>query len=110
MRTPLMIATALAMIATPAMAKKLAPDEVFTDSNSHYLDMKTAISEAKRELKSDLARAHDEGDRIDAVAEYEAEVADAKKDFRKEMAERGIMIPRGQVIVEDGEVAMLTPR
>ncbi|MFN4095204.1 MAG: hypothetical protein ACK4GG_00350 [Sphingomonas sp.] len=108
MRTPLMIATAITLLATPALARDVATAEVFTDSNSHYLDYKTSISEAKRELKKDLARAKDAADRIDAMAEYEAEIADADKDFRKEMAERGVVLPKGTVIVE--EDAALLPQ
>ncbi len=106
MRTTMIFATAIAVMATPAMARDVSTDAVFTDSNSHYLDYKTSISEAKRELKSDLARAKDESDRIDAIAEYEAELADADKDFRKEMAERGVVLPKGTVIVEE-DVAMI---
>lgn len=106
MRTPLMIATAMTLLATPALARDVSIAAVFTDSNSHYLDYKTSISEAKRELRKDLARAKDESDRIEAMAEYEAELADADKDFRKEMAERGVVLPKGTVIVEE-DVAML---
>jgi hypothetical protein len=40
------------------------------------------------------------------MAEYEAEIADADKDFRKEMAERGVVLPKGTVIVEE-DVALL---
>lgn len=96
-------------MAAPAIAGDV-PSEVYDDSNKHYLDYKTSISEAKRELKSDLARANDEADRIDAYAEYEAELADADSDFRKEMAERGVVVPRGEVLIETGEVAMYSPR
>lgn len=102
MKTLLTAAAALTMLASPTLAKDRG-GPVFDDSNSHYLDYKTDLSEAKRELRKDLARADDEADRVDAYAEYEAEVADAEKDFRKEMAERGILLPRGQVIIEDGE-------
>lgn len=101
MRTPLMIATAMTLLAAPALARDVATAEVFTDSNSHYLDYKTSISEAKRELRNDLAAAKDPSDRIEAMAEYEAEIADAEKDFRKEMAERGVVLPKGTVIVEE---------
>jgi len=93
----------------PSPAGVGASVSVFDDSNSHYLDYKTSISEAKRELRKDLADADDEADRVDAYAEYEAELADAEKDFRKEMAERGIRIPAGRVSVET-EVSMYTPR
>lgn len=99
MKMLLTATAALAVLATPAIAKD-RPDPVFDDSNSHYLDYKTSISEAKRELRKDLADAKDEADRVDAYAEYEAELADAEKDFRKEMAEKGIVVPRGQVMVE----------
>ena len=106
MRTPLMIATAMTLLATPALARDVATAEVFTDSNSHYLDYKTSISEAKRELRKDLAAAKDESDRVEVIAEYEAEIADAEKDFRKEMAERGVVLPKGSVTVEE-DVALL---
>jgi hypothetical protein len=102
MKTLVTAAVAMTVLAAPALAKD-RPDPVFDDSNSHYLDYKTSISEAKRELRKDLADARDEADRVDAYAEYKAELADAEKDFRKEMAERGIVVPRGQVIIEDGE-------
>mgnify|MGYP003578083489 CR=1 FL=1 len=94
--------------AAPALAHDrddLLADRIYDDSNSHYLDYKTSISEAKRELRKDLADADDEADRVDAYAEYEAELADADKDFRKEMAEKGIRIPAGRVMVET-EVSM----
>lgn len=97
-----------AFTAAPALADD-RPAHIYDDSNSHYLDYKTSISEAKRELRKDLADADDEADRVDAYAEYEAELADADKDFRKEMAEKGIRIPAGRVMVET-EVAMRSPR
>ena len=65
---------------------------VYDDSNSHYLDYKTDLSEARRELRKDLARANDQADRVDAWAEYRREVADARHDFAKEMAERGVIV------------------
>ncbi|WP_448659641.1 hypothetical protein ACPVPU_03920 [Sphingomonas sp. CJ99] len=81
---------------------------IFTDSNSHYLDYKTSLSEAKRELENDLRGADSESDRIEAYAEYETEVLDAENDFRKEMAERGVVLPRGSVTVEE-ELAVAIP-
>ena len=95
--------TALAL-AGPAAAhdgKGKRISAVYDDSNPHYLDYKTDISEAKRELRKDLARADDEADRIDAWAEYRREVADARHDFRKEMAERGVRVRRGTVRLGD---------
>ncbi|MEM1195702.1 MAG: hypothetical protein AAGH57_06325 [Pseudomonadota bacterium] len=62
------------------------------DSNPWWVDYKTDISEAKRELRSDLMRATDFEDRVDAKEEYRREVADAKYDYRKEMAERGYRV------------------
>lgn len=110
MKTILMAATAaaVAITAVPATAHDARYDRVFSDSNSHYLDYKTDLSEAKRELESDLRRANDDGDRIEAYAEYEREVADAQHDFRKEMAEKGVVLPRGQVLIEP-ELAVVIP-
>ena len=62
------------------------------DSNHFWLDYTTDISEARRELRSDLRRATDEEDRRDAYAEYRHELADAKKDYVKEMTERGFRV------------------
>ena len=62
------------------------------DSNPWWVDYKTDLSEAKRELRSDLRRATDYEDRVDAKEEYRREVADAKYDYRKEMAERGYRV------------------
>jgi hypothetical protein len=114
MRTLSITAAALAALTMPAItaAPALAHDRtahIYDDNNHHYLDYKTSISEAKRELRKDLADADSEADRVDAYAEYEAEVADADKDFRKEMAEKGIRIPAGRVMVET-EVSMVSPR
>ncbi|MGB3473143.1 MAG: hypothetical protein WBA51_20200 [Erythrobacter sp.] len=62
------------------------------DSNPWWLDYKTDISEARRELASDLRRATDAEDRRDAHEEYRREIADARYDYRKEMAERGFRV------------------
>ncbi|GAA4769571.1 hypothetical protein GCM10023219_14900 [Stakelama sediminis] len=101
---------AFARHATLVRANPSNARSIFTDSNKHYLDYKTDLSEARRELASDLRRAHDADDRIDAYAEYKSEVADARKDFRKEMAEKGIDVPdsmiprRGIVTMDDGRM------
>lgn len=98
--TLLIAATATALVATPSLAKdRKVP--VYSDYNPYYLDYKTDISEAKRELRKDLARANDAADREDAWAEYRREIADARHDFRKEMAERGMIVRRGMVTVEE---------
>ncbi|MEM9086600.1 MAG: hypothetical protein AAGB23_11810 [Pseudomonadota bacterium] len=62
------------------------------DSNPWWIDYRTDISEAKRELRSDMRRATDLEDRIDAKEEYRREIADARYDYRKEMAERGYRV------------------
>lgn len=93
------LAAATAFTAAPATAHDRYAG-VFDDSNSHYLDYKTDISEARRELQNDLRGADNRADRMAAHAEFDREIADAEVDFRKEMAEQGIMIGRGRVTVE----------
>ncbi|MDG5488455.1 hypothetical protein NYR55_07485 [Sphingomonas sp. BGYR3] len=97
-------ATATMLISVPALAGGHERGDrhaaIFSDSNSHYLDYQTDLSEAKRELQNDLRSADSDSDRIEAYAEYEREVADAEGDFRKEMAERGVLFRRGTVTVE----------
>ncbi|MCK0127711.1 hypothetical protein [Erythrobacter sp. F6033] len=83
-----------AVLAHPIIVERdrgmpIAPNN---DSNKWWLDYKTDISEAKRELRSDLRRATDEEDRRDAHEEYRNEIADAKHDYRKEMRERGYRV------------------
>lgn len=90
-------ATLSIAVAAPAAAgdfSKRRASTIYSDSNSHYLDYKTDLSEARRELRKDLARADDPADRVDAWAEYRSEVADARHDFAKEMAERGVTVRR----------------
>ena len=105
MRTFLASLAALGVLATPVIVsaghpvivvkgKNGGPSRVSpnNDSNPWWIDYKTDISEAKRELRSDLARATDYEDRVDAREEYRREIADAKYDYRKEMAERGYRV------------------
>lgn len=92
MKTALFLAAGTLLASTaPAFAKEYTYP-VYSDSNPRYLDYKTDLSEARRELRNDLRNANDPGDRIDAWSEYRREVADARHDFRKEMAERGVVI------------------
>lgn len=101
---------AATLVSAPALAEGYDRDRhakstksaawVYSDHNSHYLDYRTSISEAERELANDLADADDASDRMRARDEYERELADAESDFRKEMAERGVRVPRGRVIAE----------
>jgi hypothetical protein len=92
---------ALALLAGPAAANQLnyvpepAPQ---ADWNSYWLDYKTDISEAERELRKDLRRAKKPSDRREAWAEYHQEIADARKDFRQEMREKGYAVPRVTVL------------
>jgi hypothetical protein len=67
-------------------------------TNNYWKDYKSDVSEAERELRSDLRRADTKQDRREAWAEYRQEIADANKDYAQEMAERGYR--RGTVIVE----------
>jgi hypothetical protein len=103
MKLTIALAAASVLVAGPAIAGKRLKVPVYSDYNHHYLDYKTDLSEAKRELRKDLARAHDAASREDAWAEYRREVADARHDFRKEMAERGVVVRGGvpTVTVED---------
>ena len=89
------IPIAILLAALPAMAsahdRVPAPQD---DSNSYWLDYKTDLSEAKRELRSDLRRAKKDSDRREAWAEYRREVADADKDYRKQMRDKGYVVGR----------------
>ena len=94
----------IAMLATPALAGRSANRDIAApqdDSNSYWLDYKTDISEAKRELSSDLRDADDESDRERAWTEYRREIAVAKSDYSKEMLEKGYRV--GTVTVEDAD-------
>ncbi|MEP0190330.1 MAG: hypothetical protein ABJP70_06905 [Erythrobacter sp.] len=93
------LATAATLITVPAASHDRiivdgyrAPIAPNNDRNKWWIDYRTDISEAKRELRSDLRRATDAEDRRDAWDEYRNEIADAKKDYRKEMAERGYRV------------------
>jgi hypothetical protein len=85
------ILIALLLLGAPAVAKdyRYAEPPPQEDWNSYWLDYKTDLSEAKRELRSDLRRAKKESDKREAWAEYRREVADAGRDYRKEMREKG---------------------
>ncbi len=98
--TLLMVAAAATLSATPSLARDRSVP-VYSDYNPYYLDYKTDVSEAKRELRKDLARAKDASSREDAWHEYRREIADARHDFRKEMAERGMIVRNGRVTVEE---------
>jgi hypothetical protein len=93
---------ALALVTAPAVAAvpTYHPEPaVLEDHNSYWLDYKTDVSEAERELRKDLRRAKKPSDRREAWAEYHRELADARKDFRQEMREKGYAV--GRVIVTE---------
>lgn len=104
MRTFLALTLAAIALPTAASAADRALDDRWgepaprEDWNSYWLDYKTDVSEAKRELRKDLRRAKKPSDRREAWAEYHREITDAGKDFRKEMREKGYSV--GAVSVE----------
>lgn len=68
--------------------------------NNYWYDYQSDIEEAENELRKDLRRAKTEQDRREAWQEYHRELRDARKDYTKEMVEKGyIMRPRAEVIV-----------
>ncbi len=68
--------------------------------NNLWYDYRSDVDEAENELRKDLRRAKSAQDKREAWAEYERELIDARKDYRKEMIEkRYILRPRGEVIV-----------
>jgi hypothetical protein len=70
--------------------------------NNYWYDYRSDVEEAESELRKDLRRAKSAQDKREAWAEYNNELRDARKDYTKEMVERGyILRPRGEVIVGD---------
>lgn len=57
--------------------------------NQYWYNYKADILEAEKELVSDLRHATDREDRWDAWDEWTVEVADADKDYVKEMRKKG---------------------
>ncbi len=57
--------------------------------NQSWYNYRADILEAEKELGSDLKRATDREDRLDAWDEWATEVIDADKDYVKEMRDRG---------------------
>lgn len=66
--------------------------------NQSWYNYVADINEADKELTSDLKRATDREDRADAWEEYEVELADADKDYVKEMRKRGYKVGRVTVL------------
>lgn len=68
--------------------------------NSYWYDYRSDVEEAEIELRKDLRRAKSAQDKREAWAEYNRELRDARRDYTKEMVERGyILRPRGEVVV-----------
>jgi len=66
--------------------------------NRFWFDYRIDITEAQKELRSDLRRASDLEDTRDAWEEYADELRDEREHYVKEMAERGYRY--GTVIVD----------
>ncbi len=66
--------------------------------NSLWFDYRIDVTEAQKELSSDLRRASDVEDLRDAWEEYAFELRDEREDYVEEMAERGY---RGIVTIVD---------
>jgi hypothetical protein len=68
--------------------------------NNLWYDYRSDLEEAENELRKDLRRAKTSQDRREAYAEYDNELIDARKDYTKEMREKGYL-SRGRVDVLD---------
>ncbi|WP_243457108.1 hypothetical protein [Parasphingorhabdus cellanae] len=104
-RNMILTATGATMIILPAVGAAAHPshrgehEEILTQpiadvQNNYWFDYVADIREAEHELQKDLARATDEEDRRDAREEYRNEIADANKDYKKEMREKGYRVGR----------------
>ena len=88
-----------AIAANPALShKRNRGPAVENETNHVWLDYQTDLSEARRELQSDLRHASDEEDIRDAHEEHRQEVADARRDYVKHMRKRGYTV--GEVRLE----------
>lgn len=70
------------------------------ERNNYWYDYRSDLEEAEIELRKDLKRAKTAQDRREAYNEYDRELVDARKDYTKEMRERGYL-RRGNVDVLD---------
>lgn len=104
-RNMILTATGAAMIIVPAVgaaahsSHSRAHEEILTRpiadrENNYWFDYVADIREAEHELEKDLARASDDEDHADAMEEYHNEIADANKDYKKEMREKGYRVGR----------------
>lgn len=101
-KTALLIAAGLAATATQAAAPMLYEEAIARDEESRiinspiagienrfWFDYRIDITEAQKELRSDLNRASDLEDARDAWEEYARELRQERKHYVEEMAERG---------------------
>ena len=88
-------ATAAHATGTDPVVRTEPVQGVFNPSWYNYV---ADINEADKELTSDLKRATDREDEADAYEEYEVELADADKDYVKDMRERGYKVARVTVL------------
>lgn len=104
-RNMILTATGATMIMLPAVGAAAHPshrgthEKILTQpiadvQNNYWFDYLSDIREAEHELHKDLARATDDEDRRDAREEYRNEIADANKDYKKEMKEKGYRVGR----------------
>lgn len=90
-----------ATLAAPALAHD--SPAVGDPDNAYWRDYQTDLSEARRELSSDLRRAKKPSDREEAWTEYRRELADARSDYRKEMIEKGYRVGSVEVLDDTEE-------
>lgn len=57
--------------------------------NNYWYDYRSDVEEAENELRKDVRRAKTTEDKREAWAEYNNELRDARKDYTKEMVEKG---------------------
>lgn len=70
--------------------------------NNYWFNYQTDLAEARKELTSDLHGSSDAEDNRDAWDEYRAELADARGDYAKEMAEKGYPVGEVRVLTDNG--------
>ncbi len=93
-------ATIASAHAGPERHKHIMTAPIAGKYNNYWYDYKSDVEEAESELRSDLRRADTAQDEREAWSEYRRELADAHKDYRQEMMEKGYL-RRGQVEVLD---------
>ncbi|RYM10525.1 hypothetical protein [Sphingobium cupriresistens] len=70
--------------------------------NDYWFNYQTDLAEARKELTGDLRGSSDAEDNRDAWEEFRAELADARGDYAKEMAEKGYPVGEVRVLTDNG--------